>query len=219
AGRATAYPDDDADGFGDATRPVSACDLPASTVADATDCLDTDGAVNPAAAEVCDDAVDNDCDGEVDEGCAGSIDACDGANTGDTYSDGTSMGGPDLLLGMAYTPDASVDVGRVEVFTGEGTGTNRVSVWTDVGGAPDTEIAGGSWDMDRANGWQGADLDACVPLEAGVTYWLVWAPINGSQATWDTSGERVRYRGSYDGGRSWNGPYENHVKYRVSCCE
>ncbi|MFN7145078.1 MAG: putative metal-binding motif-containing protein, partial [Myxococcota bacterium] len=47
AGRATAYPDDDADGFGDATRPVSACDLPASTVADATDCLDTDGAVNP----------------------------------------------------------------------------------------------------------------------------------------------------------------------------
>ncbi|MFT5685245.1 MAG: hypothetical protein ACI8RZ_006194, partial [Myxococcota bacterium] len=39
------------------------------TVVDATDCDDSDAAVNPDAEEVCGDGIDNDCDG-MDAVCA-----------------------------------------------------------------------------------------------------------------------------------------------------
>jgi hypothetical protein len=39
----------------------------------AVDCDDTDPIVNPGAAEVCDDGVDNDCDGQIDENCTAAL--------------------------------------------------------------------------------------------------------------------------------------------------
>ncbi len=59
------YEDADSDGFGDASAYDDLCDQPSGSVADASDCDDTDTAVNPDASEVC-DSVDNDCDGTVD---------------------------------------------------------------------------------------------------------------------------------------------------------
>ena len=59
------FPDDDGDGYGDATATAQvACDAPADSVLDATDCDDADPAVHPGATEVCNDgeAVDEDCD-------------------------------------------------------------------------------------------------------------------------------------------------------------
>ena len=63
------YLDDDADLYGDAASTVNACSQPAGYVADAADCDDTDGAINPAATELC-DGLDNDCDGAIDESSA-----------------------------------------------------------------------------------------------------------------------------------------------------
>jgi len=63
---ATFYADDDADGFGDAADAVDACDVPADHVTDASDCDDADGAINPDADEVCNEA-DDDCDSAIDE--------------------------------------------------------------------------------------------------------------------------------------------------------
>ncbi len=60
------YADDDGDGFGDPSTTGSACAAPSGYVSDATDCDDTDSAVNPAATEYC-DGVDNDCDSTIDE--------------------------------------------------------------------------------------------------------------------------------------------------------
>ncbi len=66
----TWYADDDGDGFGDAGDTTLACAAPAGYVADATDCDDTNAAVNPDAQEIC-DGIDNDCDGDVDGGAVG----------------------------------------------------------------------------------------------------------------------------------------------------
>lgn len=68
------FADADGDGFGDPAAGVEACEAPAGTVDNNGDCDDADAAVNPGAAEVCADGVDNDCDGEVDEGCVGCAD-------------------------------------------------------------------------------------------------------------------------------------------------
>jgi len=68
--------DADGDGFNDAS-------------CGGNDCDDSDPNVNPGAAEVCDDGVDNDCDGLIDEGCSSCPDS-----DGDGYED-ASCGGTD----------------------------------------------------------------------------------------------------------------------------
>ncbi len=62
----TWYEDSDSDAFGDVSVTLDACAQPGGYVADATDCDDSDSAVNPAATEVC-DSIDNDCDGDIDD--------------------------------------------------------------------------------------------------------------------------------------------------------
>ncbi len=59
--------DVDGDGYGDAMDTTRACEAPAGHVADQTDCDDTEASVNPGAAEVCLDLVDQDCDGLGDD--------------------------------------------------------------------------------------------------------------------------------------------------------
>jgi len=81
----TWYQDLDGDGYGDAAAATVSCDQPSGYVGDATDCDDGDGAVNPAATELC-DAVDNDCDGTVDE------DDADDASTWYADADGDGYG-------------------------------------------------------------------------------------------------------------------------------
>ncbi len=84
-GASTWYADVDADSYGDEDSAYLACEQPSGHVADAGDCDDTDGAVNPGATELC-DAVDNDCDGDIDE------DDADDAVTWYADADGDSYG-------------------------------------------------------------------------------------------------------------------------------
>ncbi|MCB9693320.1 MAG: hypothetical protein H6736_16025 [Alphaproteobacteria bacterium] len=58
------YDDRDGDGYGDPDASSEACEPPPGTVADATDCDDTNAIVNPGATEVCDE-LDRDCDGQA----------------------------------------------------------------------------------------------------------------------------------------------------------
>jgi hypothetical protein len=60
------YADSDADGFGDITNMVMACDAPNGYVANGDDCDDDNDAVNPDATEIDDNNIDDDCDGEID---------------------------------------------------------------------------------------------------------------------------------------------------------
>ncbi|MEO6168165.1 MAG: MopE-related protein [Chitinophagales bacterium] len=61
------YADTDNDGYGNAAIDTLAVAAPPGYVSDNTDCNDTNAAVNPAAAEVCNANVDDDCDGLADD--------------------------------------------------------------------------------------------------------------------------------------------------------
>jgi len=119
----------------------------------------------------------------------------------------------------------SPPVSAAEVFTGEGTGTNSVAIWTHVAAtnAPGVLLASGSWAMSSTNSWQGAALSTPVPLSAGTTYWFVWGCVNGSQASIDlpsTTAITQPYRGSTNAGASWTGPFQSATrpwKFRVTC--
>ncbi|MFH1465208.1 MAG: putative metal-binding motif-containing protein [Pseudomonadota bacterium] len=114
-GQGTWYADADGDGYGDLGAPVTACTQPSGTVSDATDCDDTDAAINPGAAEVC-DGVDNDCDGAIDEGFDSDGDGladcfdteeCDGLdNDGDGLVDDLD---PDVVGQGTWYVDADGD--------------------------------------------------------------------------------------------------------------
>ncbi len=57
----TFYRDADSDGYGDPLAALQACSAPVGYVTNNTDCLDTNAAVNPGAAEITYDGIDNDC--------------------------------------------------------------------------------------------------------------------------------------------------------------
>ena len=111
------YPDRDNDGFGSATDPaVVACSEPIGHEADATDCDDSDAAVNPDAIEVCngwddncvddeDDAIDRtiwyvDADGDAYGGKT-SVESCEPPDDGLVY---VRAGGDCNDSSTAYNP-------------------------------------------------------------------------------------------------------------------
>ncbi len=93
---ATWYGDSDGDGFGDLADPQQACVQPPGTVADSSDCDDSDGAVHPAATEVC-NGVDDDCDELIDD----DDDSLDPASPDTWYTDADADGFGDPSLGVA----------------------------------------------------------------------------------------------------------------------
>ena len=63
----TWFRDADADGYGSPSITTAACSAPSGYVANATDCNDGTGTVNPGASETC-NSVDDNCSGVIDEG-------------------------------------------------------------------------------------------------------------------------------------------------------
>jgi len=59
------YFDQDADGYGEPSEALEACEHPSGYVDNGDDCDDRDGLINPEADEICDD-IDNDCDNLID---------------------------------------------------------------------------------------------------------------------------------------------------------
>ncbi|MGB0637893.1 MAG: MopE-related protein [Myxococcota bacterium] len=65
----TYYTDNDLDGFGIESLPITACSEPDGYSTEVGDCDDADGSTHPGATEEC-TGQDNDCDGYLDSGCA-----------------------------------------------------------------------------------------------------------------------------------------------------
>ncbi len=127
----TFHRDADRDGFGDARDTRSACGAPSGYVADATDCDDTASSARPGAAEICDDALDNDCDGLFD--CADS--SCTGTCAVVRVVSG------DAQMAPLHTLLPAQLVVRVESGSGTPIAGRRVTLTTQ-GVSSDTGLSG-----------------------------------------------------------------------------
>jgi hypothetical protein len=153
-GKTSWYADSDADGYGRGTA-VQACDAPSGRVANSTDCLDTNAAVHPGAAEICDPAnVDEDCDGTADDadpqGASGKTSWYADADA-DSYGAGSAVSACDAPSGrVANNTDcndaaAGVNPGATETCDGSNvdedcdgsineSGTNQTTWYRDQDG-------------------------------------------------------------------------------------
>ena len=116
------YADADSDTFGDIDDPgTAACSAPAGSLADNSDCDDTDPLINPGAAERCNGG-DDDCDGETDEaGADGEVSwylDLDGDGYGDSDDAALGCDAPSGRVGDDSDCDDSeglVNPGQAEV--------------------------------------------------------------------------------------------------------
>jgi hypothetical protein len=135
------------------------------------------------------------------------------------FANNVSMGGPNLLVGFRTSVPTAFVATRVEIWTGEGTGQNTIAIWSHdpTLNQPLAPLGTGTWRMGSTNGWQGAPLATPVPLAAAQDVWIVWGPVNGSQASVAGTGVGAQpQRGSFDGGLTWNGPFQqNQWKFRI----
>ena len=97
--KATFYQDADGDSYGNLLKPLVACTNPGGYVATGTDCDDTNAAIHPGVAEVCNSKDDN-CNGQTDEGL--------GATTYYQDADGDGYGNPSVALTACTQPSGYV---------------------------------------------------------------------------------------------------------------
>jgi hypothetical protein len=137
----TAYwPDSDSDGFGDESASSAwACTVPLGAVEDSSDCDDTDAAVNPDAAEVADDGVDQDCNGSdlvTSSGTDADGDGFDSEATGGDDCDDTDA---------AVNPDATeVSLDGVD---NNCDGAANSSDTIEVCATPESALSGFAWQL------------------------------------------------------------------------
>jgi len=178
AGGNDAAPDDGTtEGVGDADGRE---DSDAAADADADGDAEADVEDSDAGGDAGSDAEPDAADGTGD-GDAGDGDGCSPVdlsfNQGGTV--GTAVAGSDAIYVISVTPGTAFDLHRVEFTTGEpsSAGSVTVHVYADVDGAPSGPALGvGTFAVDSAIGWQGADLEPPVLLEAATTVWVSFEP-------------------------------------------
>jgi hypothetical protein len=205
---ATWYADTDGDGYGNLSSTARGCSQPNGYLADASDCDDTDGAVNPDGTELC-DLVDNDCDGEVDED-----DAAD-ALTWYVDSDSDGYGSSSTALACVQPAnhaanDQDCDDGEPTVNPGGTEGCDGLD--NDCNGTVDDGFLGSGLQC-PAQSCQ-AIVDASASTGDG-TYWI--DPAGGSafevycDMTTDSGGWSLTYILCQDGGGDVRAPGLSHA--------
>ena len=145
------YEDADADGYGDATSTVEACEAPTGYVSSDDDCDDDNDDANPGADEQCDGA-DNDCDGDTDEddlvntyGYSADMDTWFSNNCGSCHMGGSSSGG----LAISYANIVGVEDSGSGLDFIEGGSTANSYIWHKIQGTQ-SSVGGSGSDMPKS---------------------------------------------------------------------
>lgn len=121
----------------------------------------------------------------------------------------TTMGGPNLLLAMKLTAPRDLRLAAAQVQTGlrAGPASMAVHAHDSSGDRPGASLSGtGAYRQTARIAWQGAKFPRVVSLRKGTVFWLVWGMPAGSRTPWGVpSAGTIPYRGSFDGGKTWNG--------------
>jgi len=216
----TWYADSDGDGYGDASAATVACDAPAGTLADATDCDDTDADVSPAATEVCNAGTDDDCDGDADDADS-SVDLTTGSTwypdiDGDGYGDADGLTVEQCAAPSGYVADATdCDDGDASLALNCQDGLTAATAATTCGTllADDPTAADGTYwvDPDADGDTSDAFQAWCDMTGGGWTYESQGTPFalsfTGATQTVEMAGVSAEYRFTAYGaaaGRGYN---------------
>ena len=118
-GCATYYRDADGDTYGDSGDSIIATSQPAGYVANAGDCDDSNGSINPGATEDC-NGLDDNCDGITDEGCATYYWDADNDGYGNPGGPTTTVPQADYVANSGDCDDTNgaVNPGATEICNG-----------------------------------------------------------------------------------------------------
>ncbi|MFN5355235.1 MAG: MopE-related protein, partial [Bacteroidota bacterium] len=174
-GQGTYYTDSDNDGYG-AGASFLACVQPALSSTVAGDCNDTNGAINPAAQEICDGGVDNDCDGQSDDNDASVT------GQGTYYADSDNDGfGSSAVIRACIQPAGTV-------LNGNDCNDNNAAInpsATEVCNGADDDCDGQTDEGTvPALGAISGTASACVPLSAGTAIFSISSVPGVSTYTW-----------------------------------
>lgn len=120
-----------------------------------------------------------------------------------------------LAPAMGFTAAISGDVSQIDVALSvyTGTGNVTVSLWTDVGGFPGSQL--GSWDVTATQSYDNCCAVVTIPvvagpsITAGQTYFLAAVPDSATDLDfWNEEGIPGQIAWSRDG---WSTPYYNEI--------
>ena len=188
-GTSTWYADSDGDGYGNPDSGSNSCVAPSGSVANASDCDDSDDSVNPEGTESC-NGMDDDCDGDVDD------DDSDVTGTSTWYADtdADGFGDPDSTIETCVMPSGYVTDDTV----------------SDAAVNPDgTEICDDGWDNDCDGVDESCASSTCGngTLDSGEEYDPAPGPysfvsVDSATCRWDFSDVNQLY---CNGGCTWAG--------------
>lgn len=114
---------------------------------------------------------------------------------------GADCQGPTYVAGQTYYLE------RIEFMQGEVAGTAVIEVHAhDAGDCPGgTLLTSGSYEQVATLGWQGADLDPPILVEAGETYHINFRVVLGGPSSFAIGGDIIPHCWSY-GCAFWEGP-------------